>query len=210
MRKLRVGCLVFLCAMAALTSLGAGTASATRFCSTSVNPCPMANRWNATTTVASAVSTPAQIITSLGTISCQKSTLGGKTTGSGGGLGVAVTEEFSTFMMEECKVGTTACTMTVSALPYAGEVNWTANFDGLLKISNGGMGNPIVLAECGALIKCTFTTPLAELEVKGGVTALLIANAIMLSRQGALCPTQAKLKATYEVSSPGPLNITKE
>jgi hypothetical protein len=85
------------------------------------------------------------------------------------------------------------------------EIKWSAGFNGVVTIS------PEVTVVCGAKMQCKFTAPGVELPLIGAVAAEMVANEIVLSREGGfLCPTEAKFKATYEFSSPGPLYVTNE
>lgn len=204
--------LLAMATLVVLSVVGVGTASATRFCSTNAAAqCPEKNRWLVNTPIAGEVATPAEFITNLGTMSCVKSSLGGKMTNEGGGAGVAVLAEIESLSFTQCKLGAAQCTVTTNSLPYASETNWTAGFNGLTKVSAGESGiNPNAQVQCGALVNCIFSSPLVELSLTAGITATLFANEIVLARQGPTCPKEAKLKATWELSSPGPLNVTND
>jgi hypothetical protein len=196
-------------AVAAMTAfLGAGSASATVLCKTATSPCTGGTYGSGTAINASLKSgTAAELTTSLGTVVCNKSGTNGKTTSAGGGAGVAVTGTLEALTFEECKLGTTSCTVASVHKPYNAKIAWTSGSNGNLEVGTSGAGNPGATVKCGIFINCEFTTASAVLGVTGGTPALAEANNISLSRSGGICPSTSTWKAVYSVTTPSPLFI---
>ncbi len=138
------------------------------------------------------------------TIECTQSTLKGKTTGEGGGLGVAVTAKVEEATWGTCnKCGAKEAVMKKQAA-WGAEVAGTGNKDGefIHEVS--------VLTECeGETCFYRKTTNISPL--KGGVPALLeITSSLVLEGgSGAKCKP-GKWTATYEFKTPTELFVTKE
>jgi len=199
-------------AAAALMALvGVGSASAAELCSTSTTPCSGTKYLSGTTFHAELESgTLATLTNSISNVTCEKSTVAGKTT-SNGGSGTTITGEITglTFT-SNCKTASgTACTVTVINLPYPATISGGGTAEGsksTLTVSDpSGAGATVV---CGFLINCTFTTTDATLTVTnqpGGTPT--VSASVNLSRSGGFCPSTSTWDAAYIIDSPDPLFV---
>lgn len=142
--------------------------------------------------------------TSLGNITCKKSTLEGETTSDGGEAGVAVGAKISALSFGSCEVSGTACTITAANLVYKSSIGWTSGNNGSAKIEKGGAGEPGAAVKCGALINCTLSGE-PSLSINGGEAGkatIGIGEAKVKGSGGGFCPETATWSATYTVTSP--------
>jgi hypothetical protein len=208
-RTFKLLSLAGIAAIAAMAFLGAGTASATRLCKTAAGAGTCGSIYGAGTKI-SASSTEATLVTSLGTVVCKKSTVGGKTTTAGGGAGVPVAGTVESLTFSECKLGSTSCTATAVHLNYTATVAWTSGNNGTFTVGKGTGGAPGAHVVCGSFIDCTFTGEGIQLDVDGGEPALVLAKEEVLAKEagGFFCPSSSTWTATYTVTAPNPLFIS--
>jgi len=208
MKQVKMLGLAAVAALGLMAMTGAGTASATELCSTNTSPCT--GVMYPPGTAVSVQLKPGTVATwtnPIANVTCQKSTIGGKTT-STGAKGVAVTGAIESLAFSECKTASgVACTMRTANLPYAASFTATGGGNGTLTVTGGGTGDPGVAVECGFVINCTVTTADASLEVTGGNPAIAKANALPFTPAGVTCPKEEHLDAEYEVTAPKPLFI---
>ena len=191
----------------ALMAFGAGTASATKLCSTNTNPCTgtVYGKGTAIKTQLQA-GTIANLTTSTGNVTCTTSSIEGKTTSGGGGTGVPVEGEITSLKFSSCTLdvfGSPSCTVTATGIPTKVEANATSNGNGTLSTGSAG-----ATVNCAGWINCTFTAPGILLTVTGGNPAHVTATQEVLAGSGVLCPSEARWDATYEVTAPKPLFLT--
>lgn len=192
---------------------GAGTASATRLCSTNVSPCPTGNIYGSNTSISAALKsgTTSKVTTSGGlinpTITCTASSVGLKTTSAGGGSGVNVSGNLTSLSMSSCtSTNPSGCSSsgTVSGLPTSGSIAYTSSFNGSLTA-----GAPSVKFTCSG-IACTFG---GSGNVTGSVSggnpaAVTFSNQTLSSAGGLGCPTKAVWSASYAAKSPSAIWVT--
>jgi hypothetical protein len=182
----------------AILAMDAGTASATLLCS--VPSCLPLETYPADTAVVAGLEegTQAQLLSSLGTVTCKSSAIAGKTTAQ---IGKPLPLEVSQFAFGECKLeilGGKECTVTTISLPTSPSFEATGEGNGTLNLT-GGETN----VHCGIYINCTYVDP--ALAAKGGKPATLSTKETTLTHVGGgLCPETGKLDVTYTVSKPVP------
>jgi len=198
-------------ATAVAMTVGAGSASATELCTENVSPCPAAKKLGVGTTVHAVLKsgTVSRFTTPSGTVTCNATTIQGKTS-TAGAAGEPVKMSMSSFTFGGCSydvVGNPPCKVT--GAPAEGNLELLAGAGG-----NGSMtlgpgeseaGVEVKCNEMGSLIECTFRFPLTQLAVSGGNPAHITASETAAAKEGVLCPLTMKWDATYEVTSPKPL-----
>src|SRR6201991_3593676 len=129
---------VAVCAIMAL--VGATSASATRLCSVSTDPCPSGNVYPSGTTINGAVDASGAILATSGglvnpTITCRTSTNTLVST-SAGSTGGSISGNLSALSFSACtdNLGSCATSATVAGLPALGSVSWTSGFNGSLTV----------------------------------------------------------------------------
>jgi hypothetical protein len=70
-----------------------------------------------------------------------------------------------------------------------------------------GSMNPGAHVTCGFFLNCTYSSPGFEFDLDGGNPALITAITETLEGEGGICPEEASLDATYEVTTPKPLFV---
>jgi len=208
MNKIKMIGLAVVAVFALMATVGAASASAgATLCSTNTSPCTGTQYGSGTKVTGQlAAGFDATLTTSIGNVTCLKSTVGGvlnNVEGHG---------EITSLTFTECKLGTTSCTVSAVNLPYTATAISTAatlgQGNGDLTISaKAGGGTPGASVVCGSFINCTFSNGDIILKVIGGNPAILHAESVELSRSGGICPSTSKWDATYEVTSPKPLFI---
>jgi hypothetical protein len=193
-------------AMALTAVLGAGSASAATFlCKTSANPCTEHYPSGTAISASLVTGTTARLTTNIGTVTCKKSTVGGKTTST------EAHGEITSLTFTECTdpFGN-PCTVKAVNTPYtasaATAVAGTPNGSGTMTIS-GKAGNPGATVECGSWMNCKFTNSPIVLDVTGGAPAKIVASKEALNREGGICPAESFWDAEYTVTAPNPLFI---
>jgi len=192
-------------AVVATALIGVGSASGTTLCKELAEICPEGARYPAGTVIEAKLrkGTVAKLETSVGTVTCaQSSTVGETAEESGAPLDGTLT----TLIFGECKLGSTACTVTVQNLPYLMQGEEIEPGNGTLVTSNGGSGEPQANVKCGAFINCNYTQKELTLNGEGGSPAILRVEKVELTRLGGfICPKGAVANAEYEVTNPMPL-----
>jgi hypothetical protein len=190
----------------ALMAIGAGSASAVTLCKEAKTPCPEAQRYPSSTTwhLTIKVTIHTQLTTSIGTVTCKKTTIHGGTTSTGTN---PLLGSITSVSDSECTLGSTPCTVTHQNLPYKGTVTAGATVgNGTVKAESGGVGKPQAKVECGSFINCTFGAPEVSFSVVGGNPAIATFSQ-SLEREGGLCPSTSTAETEYEVVEPKPLFI---
>jgi hypothetical protein len=143
---------------------------------------------------------PLQLLTNLGTIKCESSTIAGETVAE---EGEPLPLKISELSLGSCKVGETGCTATTAALPTSPSLKATGEDDGTLSLEGGEW-----TLKCGALIDCTFATP--TLQFEGGSPASLSAKEVVPKfTKGALCPGASAFDVTYTLAEPAPAYLVE-
>jgi hypothetical protein len=208
MRYLKMLGFAAVAAMALTAVLGAGSASAATFlCKNSTSPCTEHYPSGTAISMSLATGTTARFTTNLGSVTCKKSTLGGKTTSTEAHL------EITSFTFTEC-TDPFGSPCTVKAVNLSYTANLTTATPGVVT-GNGimtftpkaGAGNPGATVECGSFMNCKFTNSLIVLDVIGGAPATILANKESLNREGGICPSESFWDATYIVTAPNPLYV---
>lgn len=209
MKYLKMLGLAALAAMALTAVIGASAASATELCSTSTTPCSGTKYGTGTVLKGSLESgTKALLTNSITNVTCEASSVEGKTT-SAGGAGAVSGEITNLTFTTNCKTASgTACTVTVVNLPYPASISGggtAAGAESTLTVNDAsGAGATVV---CGVLINCTFTTKDAILKVTNGASTPTALAAQTLERSGGFCPATATWDAAYLLTSPDPLFV---
>jgi hypothetical protein len=201
MKYLKILGLAAIAALALTAVAGAGTASAAKLCKNVT----CTEHYPSGTVLSSKLKTGtnALLTSSFGTVTCKKSTVGGKTTST------EAHGEITSFTFTECTdpFGS-PCTVKAVNLSYTAKGAATGSGNGTLTVSpKAGGGNPGAHVECGSFMNCTFTVSSITLAVTGGAPATITANKEPLLREGGFCPSEAFWDATYEVTAPSPLFI---
>lgn len=198
-------------AVTAFVGVASASAASTELCSTNTAPCSGTKYLSGTSVSAKLKGTSvAKLETNLVTVTCTASTVGGKTTSSGGAG--AVTGQISSLTFGgTCKTGGgTTCEVTVLhlATPYNASIEATGGGNGAMTVTTGSSGKPGATVHCGSFINCSFETASAALTVTGGNPAVAKAEGIELEHSnGAFCPAEAFWTAEYEVTAPKPLFV---
>lgn len=209
MRYLKVFSLAAVAAVAAMAFLGAGTASATRICSTNSLPCN--SILGAGTPIKAELTGGNEAILTSGfaVIKCKASVIEGETTSAGGEAGVAVTGKITEANWSSCtcNLGGTVTTGAEN-LPWNAELSWTKEMNGTLKVAA-----PQGFFTCAGS-KCIYGATSVSTTVIGGegATPAKVEASVTLEKKagsGALCSATATWKATYTVITPNPLWVSE-
>lgn len=194
MRLIKMLGLAAIAAMAAMAFVGASSASAN---ATSIVLCQNAELVcetpfaNPTTIVAHA--TEPKLLTSLGTVVCEKSLTETTLLNTLSTLGVG---HILALSFENCKLGKTACTVTLESLGLLSFVK-TGALTGTAK-STGGT---VARVKCGSLLDCKYGgEPTLVVESSaGGETKLVASETTILNEIGEkfICPDTSKWDAVY-------------
>jgi hypothetical protein len=190
--------------LVAALGVGAGSASATEFCSTNTSPCtgtmygPGTKLSGKLTTGKSAVLT-----NSLDPVTCREGTINGEMTSTGGSGSTPISGKVSSVAWTNCidSFGN-ACTASAQGLPWSltGEKTGTSTFNVVVS------GSPGVQVICsGGLLNCTFSQTSLTLTGVNGAPARVTATAVGLNTSGGFCPKTASYDAEYDVTAPNPL-----
>lgn len=209
MKYVKMLALAALAAGALMALIGSGTASAAVICSTTLDPCPITQKWPGNTAIDFSIvaGQSAHLETTTGTEldTCKNSTIRGKLTVAGG-EGVTATGPVEELTWGSCTFTTT--TVTAAALEIkkvAGTSNGTVLADEFIE---GG-----VLKE--KRFEITINTPLFGSctygvepnkslgELTEGNPAIFHANVVVERFGGAVdCPATARWTATYTLTAP--------
>jgi len=182
----------------AFVGLGASAASAasTSLCSTP--SCGLPDAYPAKTPLSASLQkgTAFKLLSSVGTIECEKSSIAGKTTAE---AGEPLPLEIAQLTFEgNCHLGSTKCTSTTTALPTSPSLKATGEGDGTLSLEGAEVN-----FKCGFLINCTYwLTP--TLQFEGGNPASFGATELALSKFEGFCPQVSKLDVSYTLTEPVP------
>ena len=169
---------------------GVSNASATRLCD--VSSCA---RYPANTSF-SAKGTEPKLLSSIGTVACEKSSIAGETTAeTGEPLSLKVT---AVTFEGNCHLGGTSCTVTTTVLPTSPSLKATGEGDGTLSLEGAEVN-----FHCGFLLNCTYRE-IPALQFEGGNPASFGAEGLSLTKSKGLCPETSKLDATYTLTEPAP------
>jgi hypothetical protein len=209
MKYLKMLGLAAVAAMALTALLGAGSASAATFlCKAELKEEKCAEHYPSGTAISASLvtGTTARLTTNIGTVTCKKSTVGGKTTST------EAHGEITSLTFTECTdpFGN-PCTVKAVNTPYtasaATAVAGTPTGNGTMTISTKSAGPPGATVECGSWMNCKFTNSPIVLDVIGGAPAKIIASKETLNREGGFCPSESFWDAEYTVTAPNPLYI---
>ena len=192
-------------AIAAMALIGASAASAEPnnvvLCKNAELPCEPGNEWPNPTTIVAHATSP-KLLTSVGTLECEKSlielTLLNK-------LAKLILAHVLSLKFEgNCHLGSTACTTTVSetgGITFEHDVNpleWRGRPVSLL-LGETPM-NTVINKKCGFLVNCTYTwgeETAATITNNAEGVATLTFNKAELKRSFGFCPATTEFDATY-------------
>ncbi|MGN6815343.1 MAG: hypothetical protein ACTHK3_04580 [Solirubrobacterales bacterium] len=141
----------------------------------------------------------ATIATGLGNVNCSESTLKG-TIGAQSGEPLPVS--IITWSLGGCSLKSTSCSVTPAATsPWPGEVAWTREEQGTLKVNKSGTGAPGWTVKCNPFISCTFAIePTLDIkyEPEGGLNAIYASEESMSGK--GVCPQSRSFSAIYKVT----------
>jgi hypothetical protein len=187
--------------------LGASSAAAHTICKSNhpLDECPVGDRYTLPVEISSTLvsGTNAVLLSSVGNVTCKKSEVKGKITGN---TGESVLGEITSVTFTECKLGSTACTVTTENVPYTAhlllaieKVTEPADLGGgtfqqhyHLVVLNGKAH-----VECGAFINCKFGAPEILFRVRPLATDSDLLVLQELEREGGFCPATSTWHAQY-------------
>ncbi|HEX7245416.1 MAG TPA: DUF6531 domain-containing protein [Solirubrobacterales bacterium] len=187
-------------ALCCLLVLAGASASASTLCSSNTSPC--AGTEIKSNTELKATAGTVTFASSIGTVSCETSTLKGETT-TNGGVGEVVKASFSSLTFEgNCHFAKTACTVTTVSLPTGPSFSGEGG-NGTLSLGKGGE----LTIKCGVLFNCTYSLAV-EFTLTGGGPAIAAVFEKELSKiSGPLCPKTTVWTVQYEFLTPKPLYL---
>jgi len=223
MKSIKPVVLAFVAATAILAFVGTTTASAiivkkTVACKVKEEPCKAGNIFAKGLKMKGQLKkgTEGILATSVGTIKCKSGFAEGesleekgtKAPSEGGAYEIEGRVTKST--LGECTLGSTACTVTMTNLPWTNLTKWTGIDTGVAKIPKPKEGaEPGGKVVCGFFVNCVFTTNNAKETIHGGEPATGEVNNVFLEKkEGSLCPKEATLSGQYEVTEPNPIHIS--
>jgi len=201
MKHLKIFGLAAIAGMALVAFLGAGSASATRLCSTNTSPCPEAWNYFTGTNVSMSLQESSTLETTGGTVldTCNEATLQGPTTTFGGAT------ETVKILLTSVTWG--SCTRTTNTLSNGElELHWSgATGNGTIT----GRGTEWTVNTVFGTCVYGFGPFGVDLgTVKGGNPASVSINALIPKISGNfVCPSEARWTANYRVTSPWPLYV---
>jgi len=212
MRYVKMLALAAVAVGALMAFIGAGTASATKICSTTVDPCPAGQHWPTDTTLhftlvekgsALLTTTEGETINT-----CSKSTVTITTTNTGSST-ETVTGDIKKLVWEGCNFTTT--TNNLGALEIhkiAGTSNGTLTVDPQAGKIPEVTINTVFFGSC--VYGITSGVSVGDLTEGKGATAIFHANATAhkLSGSNLACPETAKWTATYQLTEPSATTLS--
>jgi len=200
MKYLKMLALAAVAAGALMAFLGAGTASASKLCSTTVDPCPAGQGWTANTPIDFSIPSgqSANLVDTTGEPldNCSTSTVKGKITVAGSGT------ETTTGPVEELTWA--SCTFPTKTLTLgklevhriAGTSNGTVTADGTFEVTI----NTVFFGSCIYGV----TSGVSLGDITEGNPAIFHANAVAEKFSGSnlACPSTSRWTATYTLTFP--------
>jgi len=207
MKYLKVLGLATVSAMVLAAILGAGTASATKLCSTTVDPCPAGQHWPSGTELDFSLLGSSLETTTEGEAfsTCTKSTIKGKTTTTGSST-ETVKGNITSLTWEGCSFTTTTNKLgSLEVHKIAGTSNGTLTVGTISEetINTVFFGSCVYGITPGASIG-DLTEGIGQTATTGGNPAILHVNTVThkLSGSNFACPETVKWTATYQLTSP--------
>jgi hypothetical protein len=205
-RYLKLMGLAALMAAALTAFLGASSASAVTLCKANENPC--SNDYAAGTTISGSLvaNTKAVLLSGIGNVECEESTVSGKTSELSGSPLMGLIESLT---FAKCLLGSTSCTVTVENLPYLVSITASGSGNGTMTVEHDGTGGmPQAHVNCGSAFNCIVGNDPVTLPVAGGAPAIITAAQTMklIENKGFICPSSATWDAKYAVS-PSPMFV---
>jgi hypothetical protein len=202
MRYVKMLALAAVAVGALMAFVGAGTASATKLCSTTVDPCPAGQHWPSGTEIDFSLvpGGSALLVDTAGNKldTCTISTVKGKTTTTGSAT-ETVKGNITALPWEGCDFPTTTNKLgTLEIHKIAGTSNGTLTAGTITEVTI----NTVFFGSC--VYGITAGTSIGDLTEGKGATAIFHANAVAhkLSGSNFACPETSKWTATYQLTSP--------
>lgn len=211
MRYLKTLGLAVIAATALMALFGVGSAAASEnitLCKVAEEPCKAENHYPIGTVIEAKNVGNANLVGSFGTISCTSSTVKGKITTTGGKTQTTITGEITALTFTGCTLGSAACTISATGLPYTAHLTRTAPTTGSFTVTK-----PSASISCpNAFLNCTVTAESVTLVAQStnhpvAGPAKLIATNQVLSSTNFAC-NGSKWNATYEITAPKPIHIS--
>jgi hypothetical protein len=206
MKYLKMLALTAVAAGALMAFIGAGTASATVLCSTTVTPCPSAQIWPAGTVLDFSVPAGGSIsltdTTGEPIDTCKESTVKGKITNAGSST-TTVTGSVETLDWGGCNLPTTTIKVgNLEVHQITGTSNGTVTADGLFEVTI----NTVFFGSC--LYSATTGTDLGT--ITEGKPAVFHAEAIVKKTGACVGPETALWTGTYTLTEPSNTTLSVE
>jgi hypothetical protein len=202
MRLVRATTVVVVVLIGLFAALGAGSATATKLCKVKAvgNACPAGEDLKSGTPLKLTQKTYTPFQIGLAEVDCNTATLEGETTSNGGGVGTEVKFKFKTRTWENCL----NCEVEALRLSWNGGFRWTEGNGGLAEFDSE------FKFDCGVDV-CQYEDILQAL-VPGGAPASFVINkeALPKSAGPVQCTNPMIWTATYTISSPSPMYLTRE
>jgi hypothetical protein len=203
MRYVKMLALAAVAVGAMMAFIGAGTASASKICSTAVNPCPAGQHWPKGIKIDFSLvpGGSALLVDTAGNKlnTCSKSTVEGETTNTGSAT-ETVTGKITKLLWEGCEFPTTTNKLGGLEIHAIAEPagNGTLTADGITEVTI----NTIFFGSC--VYGIANGVSIGDLTEGKGATAIFHANAVAIRLAGSnfACPETARWTATYQLTSP--------
>lgn len=197
MQYAKMVALAAVAAGALMAFIGAGTASATVICSTTIETCPTAQKWGAIPLDFSIPSGSSLNLTKTNGESldkCSVSTIKGKITNTGSST-QTVTGPIESLTWSSCTFSTvTLKTAPLEVHHIAGTSNGTVTTDGIIEVTI----NTVFFGSC--IFK--FTNGVSLGDLKEGKPGTFAVNAVADVSGGVACPETGIWSANYTVTEP--------
>jgi len=211
MKYAKMLALAAVAAGALMAFIGAGTASATVLCSTTVEKCPTAQKWGAIPLDFSLVKeTKAKLTETDGTsiVECSTSTVQGKITNTGSAT-ETVTGPVEKLTFENCNLPVTVLKPNKET-PVPLEVHWITGTSNGTVTADGEFQVTVNTIFFGS---CIFTVEKGKDlgTLKEGKPGTFVANAVAVKTVGGgICPETALWSASYQVTTPENTTLSVE
>jgi hypothetical protein len=196
-------------ALAATALIGVVSASATVLCKENAKTCAAGGNYASGSAIEASLKSGTNLTLKSGilpTVTCTSSSLSGKTTAN---FGTGLPLEVSAASVGEC---TKATGSEAVNLPYVGSLERTTGGNGTVALTSSGKGIPTLkmTKPFGLNATCYFGASPLNLALTGGNPASLTVEATLAKQSGSggICPAEAVLSASYEVTSPKPAFAT--
>jgi hypothetical protein len=211
MRTLGITAIGLFVAIALIGATTAAAATGTYLCKVKETSCLAKNRYLPPLlfTAQTQTGAEAKIVTSSGTVACQKSWLEGEMTEEG----ATATGFVAAFGFATCTLEKTACTVTAVHLSYLDSFKASTEGNGTFALKKNINGKPGVSLACGEVLSCTFAMEPEALPFTGGTPATIKDEAVKMTKEsGTKCPTseEAKFTATYATTNPEAMFLANE